>query len=50
MARSVFMLLLLALAGCAAPVRQPVPPTSPCDASEASYDCQVERYNHVHDP
>ena len=49
MARSFFMLFLLSLAGCAS-VRQPAPSASPCDASEASYECQVERYNHVNDP
>jgi hypothetical protein len=40
-------LLLLALAGCAS-----VPPPaadirSPCFGNEASWECQVERYNNV---
>ncbi len=46
MARSLFPLLLLLLAGCASVPRAPRTP-SPCDVSEASYECQVERYNHV---
>lgn len=38
--------LVLALAACAG---TPVPPqaASPCAQSEASYDCQVERYFNV---
>ena len=43
-------LLLLLVAGCSTvqqAARAPAPP-SPCDVSEVSYDCQVERYNHVH--
>ena len=38
--------LLVALAGCSSP-----PPAqysaSPCDAGEATYACQVERYHNV---
>ncbi|MES2937214.1 MAG: hypothetical protein V4864_06010 [Pseudomonadota bacterium] len=38
--------LLLALAGCAnVPARKDL--ASPCAASEASYECQVERYHNV---
>jgi hypothetical protein len=42
--------LLLALAACASvpPPMAHVP--SPCDAGEASYACQVERYNNVNVP
>lgn len=41
-------MLLLALAGCAA-ATVPAPPdaASPCALGEASYACQVERYNNV---
>lgn len=46
MTRICIALLLLALAGCAtAPVQAREP--SPCAVSEASYECQVERYNNV---
>jgi hypothetical protein len=46
MARNLLLLMLLALAGCSA-----LPPThaapSPCDAGEATYACQVERYHNI---
>jgi len=46
MARIPIVILLLLLAGCAG-----IPPSpsndSPCSAGEASYDCQVYRYNNV---
>ena len=49
MAKSCTLVLLLALAGCAN-----LPPgeakVSPCAASEASYECQVERYYNVNVP
>ena len=46
MAKCSCLALLLALAGCAAvPRYRPEP--SPCALSEASYECQVERYQNV---
>ena len=46
MVKAIFVVLLLAQAGCSSvPYRQD--PLSPCAASEASYECQVERYNNV---
>ena len=46
MIRSFTIALLFALAGCSA-----LPPAqhsgSPCDAGEATYACQVERYQNV---
>ncbi|HET8747634.1 MAG TPA: hypothetical protein VFM98_18695 [Ramlibacter sp.] len=46
MARKLVLLLLLALGACTAlPTAQRVP--SPCDAGEASYACQVERYHNI---
>jgi hypothetical protein len=45
MAKAITVVLLLALAGCSAvPRRQDA---SPCAVSEASYECQVERYQNV---
>ncbi len=38
--------LLLVLAGCSG-VPQPPYGASPCTAGEASYECQVERYQNV---
>jgi hypothetical protein len=38
--------VLLLLAGCAV-VPRPGVTASPCDVSQASYECQVERYNNV---
>jgi hypothetical protein len=40
-------LLLLALAGCGSAPPPVVDMRSPCFAKEASYECQVERYNNV---
>ena len=46
MFKAITIALLSVLAGCAS-----APPAqysgSPCDAGEASYACQVERYNNV---
>jgi hypothetical protein len=46
MVKAFSVVVILALAGCAG-----VPPyqhtVSPCFASEASYECQVERYQNV---
>ena len=46
MSRVITIALLSALAGCSS-----LPPTrysaSPCDAGEATYACQVERYHNV---
>jgi len=38
--------MLLVLSGCAG-VQQAARDPSPCDVSESSYECQVDRYNHV---
>ncbi len=40
------LVLLLVLAGCSGlpPVQRP---TSPCEVSEASYECQMQRYHDV---
>jgi len=47
MAKAFFLsALLLAQAGCATAPDQP-DPASPCLTNEASYACQVERYNNV---
>lgn len=46
MARTLIVFVLLALAGCAAvPQRQHA--ASACAGSEASYQCQVQRYHDV---
>jgi hypothetical protein len=45
----VIAVLLLALAGCSDVPRRP-DTTSPCYANEASYECQVERYQNVNVP
>jgi hypothetical protein len=45
MARIFGIVVLLALAGCSAvPVQRTA---SPCDAGEATYACQVERYKNI---
>jgi hypothetical protein len=46
MHRPLTIVLLLALAGCSALPRGQVA-ASPCDVSQVSYECQVERYEHV---
>lgn len=46
MARTLIVFVLLALAGCTAvPQRHHAAPA--CAASEASYECQVQRYHDV---
>ena len=46
MVKAIFVVLLLAQAGCSSvPYRQDN--LSPCSMSEASYECQVERYHNV---
>ena len=46
MVKAIFVVLLLAQAGCSSvPHRQDN--LSPCSMSEASYECQVERYHNV---
>jgi uncharacterized lipoprotein len=46
MPQSLIFLALLVLAGCSGmPAYQR--PASPCDISQASMECQVERYNNV---
>jgi hypothetical protein len=40
------LLSILAVAGCTAVARRDEAP-SPCVKSEASYECQVERYRNV---
>lgn len=46
MARILIVLVLFASAGCSA-VAQRQYAASACAASEASYECQVERYHNV---
>ena len=46
MTRILGVVLLLAATGCAGVPRQPAT-ASPCAAGEATYACQVERYNSV---
>ena len=46
MRNSFTIVLLLALAGCSALPRGQFA-ASPCDVSQASYECQVERYGKV---
>ena len=49
MAKACMLVLLLVLAGCAnLPASEAK--VSPCAASEASYECQVERYFNVNVP
>jgi hypothetical protein len=48
MARSIFLLFLLLLAGCAN-LPQAAREPSPCDAGETTPACQVERYNNVNE-
>lgn len=51
MAKVLGIAVLLALAGCAGtPVRSPVASGSPCAVHEASWACQVERYQAVNAP
>ena len=45
MFKAVAVLFLLALAGCSDIPRHP--DTSPCSGGEASYECQIERYQNV---
>jgi hypothetical protein len=46
MVKAFLVVFILALSGCSGvPYRQHV--ASPCFASEASYECQVERYHNV---
>jgi hypothetical protein len=46
MAKTFAAFVLLLLAGCSGMPRQPAG-TSACDAGEATYACQVERYHNV---
>jgi hypothetical protein len=46
MTKPLIALFLLALAGCSGLPRQQ-PQASPCDAGEATYECQVERYRNI---
>lgn len=46
MSKAISAIFLLALAGCAG-LAQPAYTASPCAVSEASYECQVERYRNV---
>ena len=48
MSKSLCAVLLLALSACSGlPPRQLDASPSPCAISEASYECQVERYQNV---
>ena len=48
MVKAFIVVFLLALAGCAGVPYRPRPYIeSPCSASEASYECQIERYHNV---
>jgi hypothetical protein len=47
MVKACLAALLVALAGCAGAPPAVVDARSPCYANEASYTCQVERYNNV---
>ena len=49
MSRLFPLLMVLGLAACTAVPATPRPP-SPCAISEASYECQVERYHNVSTP
>lgn len=46
MTKPLLLLVLLVLAGCSN-LQAYQRPASPCDASEASMECQVHRYNNV---
>jgi hypothetical protein len=46
MTKSITIALLFALAGCSGLPRAGTS-ASPCDAGEATYACQVERYHNV---
>lgn len=46
MIRICILVLLAALAGCSGMARGP-DTSSPCYANEASYACQIERYQNV---
>jgi hypothetical protein len=46
MTQAFIVVLLLALAGCSAAAYRP-DTSSPCYANEASYECQIERYQNV---
>lgn len=48
MVKAFSVVLLFALAGCSGVPYQHAP--SPCSISEASYECQVERYFNVSVP
>jgi hypothetical protein len=50
MAKTCAAFLLAVLAGCASAPPPVVDVRSPCFANEASYACQVERYNNVNVP
>jgi hypothetical protein len=42
-------IFILALTGCAGLPAAPPPGPSPCVLSEASYECQIERYKNVNE-
>ena len=50
MVRPCLLAIVLALAGCTAAPPLRVNAASPCVPEEASYACQVERYNNVNAP
>jgi len=46
MVKAISVAVILALAGCSGVPYRP-PTVSPCSAGEASYECQIERYQNV---
>ena len=46
--RGILVCITACLLAACAPMRPPLEDESPCAKNEASYDCQVERYNKVH--
>ncbi|GAB2601651.1 hypothetical protein GCM10027034_38600 [Ramlibacter solisilvae] len=48
MARTFSLALLFALAGCAGGTEFRVDYQSPCAGNEASYQCQIYRYQNAH--
>ena len=47
MVKAICVIALIALAGCSGMAAMQRNVSSPCAISEASYECQVERYHNV---